>query len=91
MVLTIDGDRDLNVSEIDPTWRVSPFWKWKWNSDGQLVNSGTGGSVCFSDDRGWYREIGLIPGYDYGFCTLAHTDEPDELNYLAELLASCDV
>ena len=80
MVLIIDDDLELNVSEINPTRRVPSEWKWTWESDGRLVNHGNWGYVCFDDASNCYYS-----GQDYASCrTLAHNDEPNEFaEYLA--------
>ena len=66
LVLTIDDDLYLTVSEIYP----GPECKWTWDEDGQLVNVATNGSVSYDPISDWY-----YPGQDYvSFRTLAHAD-----------------
>ena len=67
LVLTIDDDLSLTVSDIYP----GPECKWTWDDDGQLVNLATNGSVGYDPISDWY-----YPGQqDYvSFRTLSHTD-----------------
>ena len=65
------NDNYVTVSDINPRLRVPSEWKWRWWSEGRLVNIGTMGYVCRDDitDCNWYYS-----GQEYvSFRTLAHS------------------